>query len=209
MALSSGRSGHSVYSGFSFDGREIRDIVISTLALGAIFSIGGGFSIPYALMIILIVALSFIPHELAHKYMAVKYNCFARYEMWKEGLVLAFLLAIATNGSFVFAAPGAVVIYTAFRTPYGVHQIKLSKEQNGLISSAGPLTNIAIALFFLAGGALVSKSAISASIIHINLFLAAFNLLPIPPLDGSKVISWNALVWLALIGTAGGLLFLL
>lgn len=31
---------------------------------------------------------------------------------------------------------------------------------------------------------------------YTNLYLAFFNMIPIPPLDGSKVIAWNFLVWL-------------
>ncbi|MCD6434530.1 MAG: site-2 protease family protein, partial [Candidatus Diapherotrites archaeon] len=38
---------------------------------------------------------------------------------------------------------------------------------------------------------------------YINFFLAFFNLLPVPPLDGSKVIVWNKFVWLITIAVAG------
>ena len=187
----------------TFSTGEIRDIVISTIALGIIFSIGPGFSFAEAGMITVIVALSFIPHELAHKFVAVHYKCFAQYEMWKNGLIIALLLAIVTNGGFVFAAPGAVVIYTVYQSRHGLRQIVLSPRQNGLISIAGALTNISIALLFFI---FAPNFFLTANIVHINTFLAAFNLLPIPPLDGSKVFYWNKFVWLAMIIIAGGLL---
>lgn len=187
----------------TFSTKEIRDIVISTVALGIIFSIGPGFSFAEAGMITVIVALSFIPHELAHKFVAVHYKCFAQYEMWWNGLIMALLLAIITNGEFVFAAPGAVVIYTVYQNRQGLHQIVLSPKQNGIISIAGALTNISIALLFFI---FAPTFSLTQNIVHINTFLAAFNLLPIPPLDGSKVFAWNKLVWLGMIILAGGLL---
>ncbi|MBU4246352.1 MAG: site-2 protease family protein [Nanoarchaeota archaeon] len=187
----------------TFSTEEIRDIAISTIALGIIFSIGPGFSFAEAGLITVIVALSFIPHELAHKFAAVHYKCFAQYEMWKNGLIMALLLAIVTNGGFVFAAPGAVVIYTVFQSRHGLHQIVLSPRQNGIISIAGPLTNMFIAaLFFI----FAPTFFLTKSIVYINTFLAAFNLLPIPPLDGSKVFYWNKFVWLGMMLFAGGIL---
>lgn len=196
-----------------FSAKEIQDIVISTIALGFIFSISqvglgnvltdfAGF-VSLALTITLIVALSFIPHELMHKFTAIRYKAFARYEMWKNGLLFALFMAVAFG--FVFAAPGAVVIYTAYRSNYGVHHVNLSTRQNGIISSAGVVANLIIAgAFFL----LAPQSAIAKSIININAFLAMFNLLPIPPLDGSKVIWWNIPVWLMLMGLSVGLLWI-
>lgn len=188
----------------TFGTEEIRDILVSTIALGIIFSIGRGLTLENVGIITAIVALSFIPHELAHKFVAVHYKCFARYEMWKNGLIFALLLAVATNGGFVFAAPGAVVIYTVYQNRYGLHNIVLSPRQNGLISIAGALTNISIALLFWI---FAPSFFLTGSIMYINIFLAAFNLLPIPPLDGSKVFYWNKLVWLAAFVLAGALLF--
>lgn len=190
----------------TFGTEEIRDIIISTIALGLIFSIGPDFSFTEAAMITAIVALSFIPHELAHKFAAVHYKCFAQYEMWRNGLIMALLLAVATNGGFVFAAPGAVVIYTVYQSRHGLHQIVLSPKQNGLISIAGPLTNISIALLFFV---FAPNFLLTKNIVHINIFLAAFNLLPIPPLDGSKVFYWNKFVWLGMMIVAGWLLLYL
>lgn len=190
----------------TFDSEEIRDIILSTLALGIIFSVGNGLSLISISLITVIVALSFIPHELAHKFAAMHYKCFARYEMWRNGLLIALLLAIATKGNFVFAAPGAVVIYTVYQNRYGLRHIVLSARQNGIISTAGPLTNIGIAMLF---GIFAPQFFLTSSIVNINLFLAMFNLLPIPPLDGSKVFHWSMIVWALMMGLAFGLQYVI
>lgn len=184
---------------FSFSQQEIKDLVISVLALGFIFSVGSGLNPLMILLITVIVSVSFVPHELAHKYVAIKYGCFARYQMWKNGLIFALFLAIITGGSFVFAAPGAVMIYMAYQDRYGMQQVNLTPKQNAVISAAGPVTNIIIALLFLP---LAASSVFFSTVVYINSFLAFFNLLPIPPLDGSKIIWYNIILWGVLIGVS-------
>lgn len=132
---------------------------------------------------IIVVGLGFILHEIAHKIVALKYGFWAEYKLWFEGLVLAIVMAIFLG--IVFAAPGAVYIY-------GGH---IRRDEDGKISLAGPLTNIFLALLFLA----LTKTGFFREIFYlgfaINSFLAFFNLLPIGILDGSKVFRWNFIIW--------------
>jgi Zn-dependent protease len=60
------------------------------------------------------------------------------------------------------------------------------------VAAAGPVTNIIIALFFglILRSDLISSAAaiyLMAYIVFINIVLALFNLMPVPPLDGSKI----------------------
>jgi len=137
------------------------------------------------------VGTGFVLHELAHKFVAMRFGAFARYQAWESGLAMALLLSLLTGGRFVFAAPGAVYIYA-----HG-----LSRKANGLISLAGPMTNLVIGLLFAAVG-IVSPSEyvtlLCFSAASINFFLGFFNMIPIYPLDGSKVLAWNIFAWAAL-----------
>ncbi len=176
--------------------REIRDILLSMLVIAIAFA-WPGFPLPSFAWIaisfaavIIAVGTGFVLHELAHKYAAIHYGSHAEYFAWPAGLGLALLLSFVTNGGFVFAAPGAVYIFGE----------NLGKKENGIISAAGPLTNIIIAVLFLLISVLVMPvapliGAIASIGMRVNLFLAAFNLLPFGPLDGTKVISWNPIVW--------------
>lgn len=143
----------------------------------------------------LTVGLGFILHEMAHKFVAMSYGARAAFRAWTAGLFFMFAMAVIvrmTGFGFMFLAPGAVYIYA----------MRLTKEQNGIISLAGPLTNIALSvLFFIAAIILLPINSAAAEIARlgtsVNMFLAFFNLLPIPPFDGSKVALWNWKIWAA------------
>jgi Zn-dependent protease len=136
---------------------------------------------------------AFILHELAHKFMAVRYGFYAEFRMWLEGLIFALITAFLLG--FVFIAPGAVYIHGEY----------ISREQNGKISIVGPLVNIVLALFFLSLIPFINLNPtdlwgfIFANIVKfgfiINSILAAFNLIPLGIFDGAKVLKWNPIVW--------------
>ena len=188
--------------------KEFRDLVISALVLALSFGIAlsGGFrafqqpaNLVLAVSIALFaVSLGFVFHELAHRIVARRFNCFAEYVMWPLGLVVA--LGISLFG-FIFAAPGAVMIKPR-ATVEGT--INLNNRQVGLISLAGTATNIGLAVVFMMLDAI--RPALLFTIgAHINTWLALFNLIPFGPLDGIKVFRWNKSFWLIAIAGSGGL----
>jgi len=129
------------------------------------------------------VGIGFVVHELAHKFMAQKYNCFAEFRADNKMLVISLISAFF---GFVFAAPGAVMIWG-----------RIDTEKNGKISLAGPLSNLVIAgAFFLVAFTGTSWVQVVATFGYkINGWLALFNLIPIGGLDGSKILAWNKLVY--------------
>ena len=72
------------------------------------------------------VMTGFLLHELAHKWMAQQYGCWAEYRGNKNGLY--FALAMSAFG-FLLAAPGAVMVSG-----------RITDRQNGIIAAVGPLT---------------------------------------------------------------------
>lgn len=193
---------------------EFKGLFYSTLVLGflfllnyydfsQIFTFSKEIFIAFAVMA-LIVGFAFVPHELSHKFTAMHYDCVAHYEIWWGGLKFALGLGIITkillHDPIIFAAPGAVMIYTGYMDLYGTVHKKTNKKMDAFISLAGPLMNVAIAMlmiplfnkFFIVG------MDVAKSVATINAFLALFNLFPIPPLDGSKIFSWNKTSWFVL-----------
>jgi Zn-dependent protease len=92
---------------------------------------------------------------------------------------------------------GGFIIGWAKPVPFNPYNLKNQKWGPALVGAAGPLTNLLImlifgiiirlntALFFLP----VAFSQLASLIVFVNLQLAILNLVPIPPLDGSRLVS--------------------
>lgn len=185
--------------------REWRDLGVAwfaiTLAFTLIFRWAGmglsDFILVFAISSVT-VGVGFILHELAHKFTAMHYGYWAEFQ--KDNLMLLVAVVMAALVGFVFAAPGATMIYGS----------NLSRRENGRISASGPLTNLLLALPFIAlallGGGLLS--IIGSMGWKVNGMLASFNMIPVGPLDGRKVLAWSPGVFLLLIGVAFGALVL-
>ena len=139
---------------------------------------------------LLVVGSSFVLHELLHKYTAQRFGFWSEFRANYVTLGLSILFAYVTH--IVFAAPGATMIYGP----------TITKRQNGIISAAGPLLNLGLGglyllLYLLAPlGGLLSYVGVYGFII--NIWLSAFNLLPIGPLDGRKILNWGVLQYVAI-----------
>lgn len=197
----------------SFTLVEIRDIVIAVLVLGFLFSYASWPTIDEGMKnfawAIVIVGFAFVLHELAHKYMAISKKCVARFVAWPMGLLLALVVGIASGGRVIFAAPGAVMISNRYMTRLGFRYVHLTREDMGKIAVMGPAINILLAFVFKGFQIFYPGSEIIQMGILINIFLATFNLLPFPPLDGSKVFNWSRILWVMLFVGSVVLLFLL
>ncbi len=138
--------------------------------------------------------LGFLLHELMHKYIAQHYGLMAEFRAFYPALWLALLFSLF---GFIIAAPGAVVILGL-----------INREKNGKISVAGPMTNIILALIFLVISLIPSSElihAIASYGLSINALLAAFNMIPVMPFDGFKVLAWNKVVYTITLIIAVGL----
>ncbi len=95
---------------FTFTRTEIKDIVISLLVLTLVFSYPQIlFNPSIFLTSLFVLAIAFMGHELSHKFAARSMGYWAEYRMWANGLFLALIFTLITNGQIIFAAPGAVV----------------------------------------------------------------------------------------------------
>ncbi|MDO9034858.1 MAG: peptidase M50 [Methanoregula sp.] len=157
---------------------------------------------------LLTVGIGFILHEMAHKFTAIKFGYWAEFR--KDNIMLLFAVLLAALVGFVFAAPGATVIYSNSGSGQS-----LTRKENGIISASGPVVNLLLCIPFAAlvliGVSLLDASGILLTQIgifgiQINAMIAAFNMIPISILDGKKVMAWNIPVFALLIIASFGTL---
>lgn len=147
---------------------------------------------------IAILIMSVVVHEVAHGVAANSLgDPTARYE---GRLTLNPLKHLDPIGSFVVPTIsyflGGFIFGWARPVPYNPHNLRPGRWSEAQVAAAGPASNILIALFFgillrlsiASGMASTEFIHITALIIFVNLILAIFNLMPIPPLDGSKIL---------------------
>ena len=194
---------YSRHSSIAFSEKELLDLAVAWVALSVAFALlltrdpVTGFTpeqltspafVRMTALSFVTVGVAFLLHELAHKVVAIRFGQVAEFRADYGMLFLAIMSALV---GFLFAAPGAVY-----------HRGRITVRENGLIALAGPLTNHGLAIVFLAlwlAPSVVDLPAVVGEVgrlgVWINLFLAAFNMIPYGPLDGKTVYRWNKLVF--------------
>jgi Zn-dependent protease len=154
---------------------------------------------PMTIAIIFALIISVVIHEMAHAYAAnwlgdptarlegrLSPNPLVHLDPFMSVILPALL--VLTGSPILFGAAKPV--------PYNPYNFTNQKWGEAIVAAAGPASNIALAIIF----AVVARVAevttlfpapfyeLAVKIVMLNLFLAIFNMVPIPPLDGSKIL---------------------
>ena len=158
----------------------------------------------------ILIAITF--HEVAHGFVAYKCGDSTAKMMGRLTLnpiahidpvgtiIVPLMLFIFSKGTFIFG--------TAKPVPVNFYNLRHPRRDSALVSAAGPATNVIIAflsilllvLIYKISIAFTSSAFIGQKIIiplnkmlqysvSFNIFIAAFNLLPVPPLDGGRIVT--------------------
>ena len=151
----------------------------------------------FEIVAIIVIMFSIILHEVAHGYSAyvlgdttakdqgrLTLNPVPHVDILGTIIIPASLLILGTGFVFGWAKP----------VPYNPYNLR-HRLGEAIVAAAGPGMNIAIAIaiamiFRLTFGMVPEAiSSLLYLVVFVNLFLALLNLIPIPPLDGAKIVS--------------------
>ena len=154
-----------------------------------------------AIFYIAILIMSIVIHEVCHGFMAKRFG--DNTALYAGRLTLNPLVHLDMFGSIIlpiilFISHSPFLFGWAKPVPYNPENLSDKKWGTIAVASAGVIANIFIAVFFamvmrlvpliLPSLASASFYFITSTIVIVNLGLGIFNLIPIPPLDGSKIL---------------------
>ena len=147
---------------------------------------------------IVVLIFSIVIHEFSHGWVA---NYLGDPTAKYQGrLTLNPLPHIDPLGSILipflmFLSGTGIIFGWAKPVPYNPYNLKDQRRGPALVAAAGPLSNLIVAVFFglvirilIAQGITSGIIVFLSFIVLINIVLGIFNLVPIPPLDGSKLL---------------------
>ena len=146
-----------------------------------------------AIFVVAIIIFSAIIHEVMHGYVAdmlgdptaryagrLTLNPIPHIDLFGS-IILPVMLALSHSPIFFgYAKP----------VPYNPYNLRHGRFSEAFVSGAGPLSNLVIALI---GGLIIRSGIVEQAndivflVVSVNIMLFLFNLIPIPPMDGSKV----------------------
>lgn len=154
---------------------------------------------PITIALIAVLVISVILHEMAHAYAA---NWLGDPTARLEGRLspnpivhIDPLMSVIIPAILVLS--GSPILFGAAKpVPYNPYNFTNQKWGEAIVAGAGPAINILLAIIFamiirLSEFVDIFSSTflnLALSAVAINIFLAIFNLVPIPPLDGSKIL---------------------
>ncbi len=139
------------------------------------------------------IGVSLLIRIVVQKRVGKKYDIIVEYKIDHNLIFIAVLIGLLTEGAITFSAIGYTILSTFFSERIGHKYKNISYEESGKIALSGTITHILLALSSLVLYPI--NRVFFNEILKANTFMAIFNLIPIPPIDGHKIFWWSRLVW--------------
>lgn len=221
--------------------REKKHILFTIIMLALVFAFNDKretFELSYWLAnlvkVLIIVAVSIILHDLAHKLLAARYGFHAEHRTWgirgfswknepsfpKQvtflgkkleidslplGAVLGLLVMVFSNGKLYFAALEKYDLIIERISRFGKKFVNVTDYEEAKIAIAGPLVNVSLAIILSFFG----NTGLLADAAFINALIAVFHMLPLPGLDGFKVLMGSIPLYIFSVAFMAGVAFLI
>jgi len=202
---------------FWFSREELLHFSLATLCLAFIYSwtdwgvqrFDVAVGLKNYITAVIFIAITLFVHHAGQRMTALSLGFRAEHRIWWYGILIGLIAVALTNGKVTFLAATGFIVYLlpmhrlgAFR--YGPNITTIAK-----IALAGPLTSIFFsALIKSIEWAGLLSPTISNKLFTLNIAFAAWNLLPIPPLDGAKIFYNSRLTYVFIFGSIASYVFM-
>ncbi len=190
---------------------ELRGLLYTAIVLGFIFSFrewgSDSFNISMGLAnylrAIILVSLALLIHEASHRAIASLLGYRSEYKAWLLGLIAALVITFVFNGFIFFLAPGILIINQMKKHRFGTYPFGLLHRHLGWIAMSGAIAQMVFAIilksvYFSFPNDWILKAA------EICIWMALWNMCPIPPYNGSKTFFGSKLVYIFVVGSMIG-----
>ena len=191
---------------------EVRGLIITCLLIAFIFSFRewgttsfdwkmGSFNYFRA---IILVGTALLVHEFGHRLIATWIGYHSQYKAWLMGLVAGLVLAFVSNGFLLFLAPGTLLIKARKVHRLGTWPFGSPLHRHlGWIAMSGAIANMVFAIllktiYFAIPNPWILKA------VTINIWLALFNMIPIPPFNGIRTFFGSRFIYVFVVGCMFG-----
>ncbi len=187
---------------YKFSKHEVRGMIFSILAVAFIISFkewgtdtfdpaAGIFNLFNA---ILIVALAFLVHDAGQRIWGLAIGYQVEYKAWTFGLLFALTIAFITNGRFWLIIPGGFLMHHLAGHRLGFFRYGVNYVGQAMVALAGPLFTLMLLIFLKIIYAIFPNPLVEKAIMF-NVVYAITSMLPIPPLDGSKIMFGSRMIY--------------
>jgi len=197
---------------YKFTPEEVRALVIAILVVSFIVGFNDGRKtfefghwISNFIFVLIMVTVTFLIYETGHRVAGFHAGFKVEYQLWWYGCLFGIIVALVTKGIIWWVLlPGGIMIHHMTIHRLGWFRYGTNVKAYGFIALAGPLSCIAfgtilktVTLYF---PYLPFPAATIDRIFVFNVVFGAVQLLPLPPLDGSRIFYYSRLWYAWLFG---------
>ena len=184
---------------------EFRNIIITILLVGFMYGFNDGqpdFHLGYysynMILSIAIAAITIIVFLLGQRLAGISAGYRIEFQMWWPGLIVALIITFISRGYIWVPIVGGMVLHQMAQHRLGFFRYGLNMLDNAVIAACGPLANIFFATIIkqiAIWTPFIPYTPFIDKIYRFSLIFAVVNMLPIPPLAGSRVMYHSRLVF--------------
>jgi len=188
---------------YSFSSDEIKGIALTSFILGFMFSFREWgierFDLFYGLKnlisSILIVVLVLLFYISSQKIVAAIKGYKVEFKPWLYGLIGALVITFVSRGYLIIALAGTTMLYSLEGLRLGKFRFAFNYKDLCYISLIGPIAALLLAIIFKFIMLIQFQIILLKKALLISILFSFWNMIPIPPLDGSNVFFHSRVLW--------------